>query len=348
MHDHERDHDPGLAAALGQLLQDHCPPARVRAAEAGEPAPALWAALEASGFLDALVPETRGGAGLALPAVHGLLALGGEFAVPAPLAATLLARGLIAASGADCPAGAITIAPQAQRDTEGLGCAAVADGRVADWVLTQADDGQALLLPVAAAWREPAVFALDLGLRWDAPALATARPVPGRHDLEALLACATAAQLAGAMGPVLQRSLAHANERQQFGRPIGKFQAIQHQLAVMAEQVAAARMAAQIGCQALGPLPERQRVAVAKARCSEAAAEVAAAAHAIHGAIGFTAELDLQLHTRRLHAWRQRAGSESYWQAVLGEALVDAGQGLPALDLLRGLTDPGDPTLLPK
>ena len=66
----------------------------------------------------------------------------------------------------------------------------------------------------------------------------------------------------------------------------------------------------------------------------EAAVEVAALSHSIHGAIGFTAEFDLQLYTRRLHLWRQVGGSESHWHAVLGAALVDQHDGL-ALDLLR-------------
>lgn len=72
-------------------------------------------------------------------------------------------------------------------------------------------------------------------------------------------------------------------------------------------------------------------------RCSEAALAVAELAHAIHGAIGFTEEYDLQLFTRRLHAWRQTAGSESYWHDVAGQALL-AHTGL-TLDLVRGITD---------
>ena len=157
-------------------------------------------------------------------------------------------------------------------------------------------------------------------------------------DLRTLQACVCAAQLSGALMSVFTRTLQFANERSQFGRPIGKFQAIQHQLSVISEHTFAARMAAQIGCHCAGDTPERLRVAVAKARTSEAALEVAALSHSIHGAIGFTAEFDLQLYTRRLHAWRQSAGSESYWHTVLGEELVDRQQGL-ALDLVRATSD---------
>ncbi|MNZ88016.1 Acyl-CoA dehydrogenase, short-chain specific [compost metagenome] len=143
--------------------------------------------------------------------------------------------------------------------------------------------------------------------------------------------------MAGALDAAFQRTLQYANERSQFGRAIGKFQAIQHQLAVMSEHVFAARMAAQLGCAAQGLIPDRLRVATAKARCSEAALAAAETAHAIHGAIGFTEEFDLQLLTRRLHAWRQAAGSETYWHGVAGEALL-AHRGL-TLDLIRTITD---------
>jgi acyl-CoA dehydrogenase len=105
----------------------------------------------------------------------------------------------------------------------------------------------------------------------------------------------------------------------------------------MSEHVFAARMAAQLGCNGAGVLPDRLRVATAKARCSEAALAVAEFAHAIHGAIGFTEEYDLQLFTRRLHAWRQTAGSEAYWYGVAGEALLQH-PGM-TLDIVRRITD---------
>lgn len=152
-----------------------------------------------------------------------------------------------------------------------------------------------------------------------------------------LRACIYAAQLSGAMQTTLAMTLQYASERSQFGRPIGKFQAIQHQLSVMAEHVFAARMAAQMGCRGELRKLQLEGVAVAKARTSEAAHEVAAIAHAIHGAIGFTKEYALQLYTRRLHDWRRVAGSESYWHDVLGHALVSRSDR--ALDLVRQVGD---------
>lgn len=330
--------DPMMEDALRELLRDRCTPAQVRAIEAGGSAQDLWRDLHASGFADALVPESQGGAGLALGDVFPLMMLCGAHAVPVPLAQTLLARAWLAQAGLPFGQGSIAIAAESACDAGGLRCPQVPYGRVADWVLADAD-GAAVLLAVGSARSGPGVFALDASLAWDAAGLAQGVRLPGAAGTRLLLACSLAAQMAGALVEVLLSTLRHANEREQFGRPIGKFQAIQHQLSVLAEHVFAARMAAQLGCQPVDGMPDRLRVAVAKARASEAALEVANMAHAIHGAIGFTAEFDLQLFTRRLHAWRLAAGAESWWHAVLGEALV-AGHDGRSLDLLRQIADP--------
>ncbi|MBC7942363.1 MAG: acyl-CoA dehydrogenase, partial [Chitinophagaceae bacterium] len=138
-----------------------------------------------------------------------------------------------------------------------------------------------------------------------------------------------AAQLAGAMRQAFTLTLQYANQRSQFGRSIGTFQAIQHQLAVMAEQTAAATMAARLGCSTSGIVADALACAVAKARTSEAVVPVAAIAHAVHGAIGITEAYGLQLLTRRMHAWRVAAGSESYWNEHIGRALLASPQSLP-------------------
>ena len=322
--------------AVRQVLAAQCTPAVVRQIEAGGAPAVLWQHIEAAGFTDALVPEAQGGAALSLAEVYPVLELCGEYAVPVPLAETLLARAVLAGAGVPIPQGSIAIARARATEAGGLVCDTVQCGRVADWVLVSTG-AQAVLLPAAQAAQTPASFALDAGLAWAPSAVAAGTPLPAATDVQLLLACANAAQLAGALLAVFKRTLQYANDRNQFGRPIGKFQAIQHQLSVMAEHAFAARMAAQIGCRSATAQPERLRVAVAKARTSEAALEVAALSHSIHGAIGFTAEFDLQLFTRRLHAWRQAGGSESYWHDVVGNAAVH--HTGPALDLIRTATD---------
>lgn len=327
--------------AARALLRDQCTPTVVRAIEAGASPQSLWAALEDAGFTDALVAESAGGAGMSLAEVFGVWRLCGACALPVPLAETMVARALLARAGAELPQGAITLAEGSLQSDGTLLCRHVRLGRTAQAALVQHAQGWSLL-QTAEAESEAAAFCLDANLRWTAAQVAAA-PKPAivlndKLDLRTLHACIASAQLAGALNDVFQRTLQYANDRTQFGRPIGKFQAIQHQLAVMSEHVFAARTAAQLGCAGDGALPQRLRVAVAKARCSQAALAVAEAGHAIHGAIGFTDEYDLQLFTRRLHAWRQTAGSESYWQGVAGAAMVGA-PAISTLDLLRATTD---------
>lgn len=329
--------DDLFSDAAAQLLRDLSAPDAVRAIEAGGDHRALWQAIEDAGFADALVPEDQGGAGLALADVYGVLTLCGTHTVPVPLGETMLARGWLARAGIAAPRGSIVFGEASAGGTE-LVCPLVRCGRVADQVLV-AQGSQLRLLPAATARSTTAGFVLDVAMHWDAAAWEAGTPVQGdAEELRRLQACLYAAQLAGALRSVFDRTLAYANERQQFGRPIGKFQAIQHQLAQMAEHVFAARTAAQLGCRAEALVPPALNVAIAKARTSEAALDVAAMAHALHGAIGFTAEFDLQLYTRRLHAWRQAAGSESYWHAVAGRLHLNSPHAL-VLDTIRSATD---------
>lgn len=335
-----------FADAARDVLADQCTPQVVRAIEEGgrtaEATTDLWEQLEATGLADALLSEDAGGAGLGLGQVFGVLEQCGAHALPLPLGETLVARALLAQAGVARPAGSIALARGERLADGGLRCMLVRSGQVAAAVLVQAGS-EWRLLSTADAQGTAQALALDTALSWTAAQVqaSPAIEVDGALDVRTLQAAVVAAQMAGALSSVFQRTLQYANERQQFGRPIGKFQAIQHQLAVMSEHVFAARMAAQLGCSAghdgMGVVPDRLRVATAKARCSEAALVVSELAHAIHGAIGFTGEYDLQLFTRRLHAWRQTAGSEAYWYGVAGEALLHH-QGM-TLDIVRRITD---------
>ena len=335
-----------LVEPFERLLADACPPALVRAIERGGDAAPLWSRLEASGFVDTLVPEAAGGAGLRLADAFALFVAEGRHALPLPLAHTMLARALLAREGLAAPAGSIAIAAQTRIAADGaVSCAATPYGLVADSVVV-AFAGGWRVLPAAGAERSASGVhaSLRADLRWPAmpaDAIVATSPLASSEAGAAI----TAALLAGAMARVLDISVAFANDRLQFGKSIGKFQAIQHQLAVMAEHVAASRMAAEIGCAGAGPLPAPLRAAVAKARTSEAAALVAPMAHAIHGAIGITAELDLQLYTRRLHEGRADYGAEGHWNRVVGRALLDSGAG--ALDFMRGALIPSNDELRP-
>src|SRR5262245_19857719 len=120
--------------------------------------------------------------------------------------------------------------------------------------------------------------------------------------------------LSGAARRVLDATVRYAGERQQFGRPIAAFQAVQHQVACAAGEVAGAGGAADaaVAACAHGLSTEVARLAslVAKARAGLAAGPVAAVAHQVHGAIGCTREHDLRLGTTRLWSWREEWTSD--------------------------------------
>jgi acyl-CoA dehydrogenase len=138
--------------------------------------------------------------------------------------------------------------------------------------------------------------------------------------------------MAGALEAILDLAVAYANERVAFGRPIAKFQAVQHNLARLAGEVAAAIAAAGSAADAIATASGADfdegvflEVASAKIRVGEAAGEGAAIAHQVLGAIGFTREHVLHRFTRRLWAWRDDFGNESQWAVQLGRRVAANG-----------------------
>lgn len=326
-----------LAESADKLFAHIATPAAVLQIERGGDAAALWRQIDDAGFCDALVPEDAGGPGLSLHEVFPLLVAAGRLAVPLPLAATCWARRLLAARGVATPAGPIALAAAPLVEADGAWTArAVPFGRVADWVVVQRGD-MAWLLPAEAAVRH------DIGVHGGLQAHMVWAAWPGDAAIElgdtlpwyetgALL---WAAMLAGALDKVLDLTVAYANERVQFGRSIGKFQALQQNISEIAELAQAAMLAAEMGVQA--GLPQSStalHAALAKARTSAAVPRVAAVAHAVHGAMGITAEYPLHLWTRRLHEWRIDFGAETYWHRRIGAALLDRPDGGGALDFV--------------
>jgi acyl-CoA dehydrogenase len=197
-------------------------------------------------------------------------------------------------------------------------------GMLADFVLTRDGDGDSLLLlPCAAASRVGTGVpnSLIASLTWPDDRRAI-RALHGGAMLPTFAAALHAALLSGAINRVFEMTLQYCNDRVQFGKSLGKFQAVQHQLSVMAEHTAAAAMAAEAAFQGTGNCPSLLTAAMAKSRTSEASVLVASIAHALHGAIGVTEEYDLQLLTRCLHEGRTAHGSEAYWNTVIGQQVL--------------------------
>lgn len=302
-----------------RMLDAAATPAVVRAIEHGGSAAALWQEIAESGFLDALVAEEHGGAGLALGDIEPLVEALGARAVPLPVAETMVARALLARAGIAAPEGPIALVTTLAQ--------AVPCGLVAEAALV--DCGEELVLcDMATLSPEPTgvTNALAARLSGKPEGESLSRPAAG---LRAIAAVLRAALISGAAARLCDVTTAYASERVQFGKPIGRQQALQQMLALMAEDMIACRIAAQLGASHGLDLP-LAAAATAKITASAAAPRIAATAHAVHGAIGISEEYDLQLLTRRLHEWRMADGSEGYWSQVLGGGRL--GSAGPSVD----------------
>jgi len=324
-----------LYESFDRLLSDLDVPARIRHLNDGQTQDSLWQELQQSGFLDVMVPERLDGAGLGWRDAWAVMFVAGRHGLPQPVAQTIFARALLAHHAVPYPDSPITIALAAGLDPQGdLDSGPLPALGLASHALAQVDD-HVLLLPLAQARLQQTSGwgGFDGRAIWPAQVVQAAKGVQAEDEsLVHGLALGLAVALAGACDRVLAMTLQYANDRSQFGKPIGKFQAVQQQLAEMAELVYSARMASQIGCQSDGWQVAPHPAQVAKVQTSAVAGQVAAIAHAVHAAIGVTQEYDLQLYTRRLYEWARSGAGADYWSAKIGQAALKSDN---LLDFMR-------------
>lgn len=314
----EMEIEPLLLDAATRLFTRAVTPDLILSLERGAEAAPLWAMLTEAGLPDALRSEAQGGVSLSWPAFFPLARLAGAFALPLPLIETAMLRSLCD----DAPDGGIAIAPHGMREGAGWRAAQVPFGAVADWLALEIE-GKALLVPLAGVSRIRRGLDADIELPLNPIGARALAPEIALTEIGAL---AQAVRIAGALTRLLAMSLEHATTREQFGRKIGAFQAIQHQLAHLAEAVHLASMACEMAFVAGPPRRGALLPALAKARCSALVPQGAAIAHAVHGAMGIAAEFPLGIFTRALHAARLAFGTERHWQETVGQALLASRQ----------------------
>jgi acyl-CoA dehydrogenase len=324
-----------LRETADRLFQVHCDTATQRAADAGTWPAALWVAVEEAGLHRALVPESVGGFGVAVPDALSLLKVAGSHAAPLPLPETMLASWLLAGAGLALPDGALSIGPVRPDESLTLTPAGHLSGTLTriPWARDVAHlvvlTGGKILLAGRDIWsvepgenvaREPRDT-----VRFDGSITAVGAATMTAADLIAIGAAMRTQQIAGALTRLTEMTTQYAQDRVQFGRPLGKFQAVQQNLAVLAGQTAAAVAAADLAAEAVAGGLKMLPIAAGKARAGEAAGIAAAIAHQVHGAIGFTLEHNLQFLTRRLWSWRDEFGKDSVWQRLLGRHVAKVG-----------------------
>jgi acyl-CoA dehydrogenase len=346
---HEDTAEAELTEVFDGLWARHGGPDVVAAAEQGSWPTGLWNALADAELPWVSVPEHAGGAGGTLADGCAVWRSAGRTACPLPVGETALAGWLLAAAGLTVPRAPLSVFPTAGTlRVSGTTLSGLAD-RV-PWAMEAAgvvglvpgDDGLSVVLvaPGDVTVRrshnmagEPRDEVEVTGLTLDGSRLAAA---PDWLSTEAFLqrgALQRAQQMVGAMSAAVARTVAYTSERSQFGRPIGRFQAVAHLAVRATAEATLAGMAAEVAALALRDRSTADEVAAAKVVAGEAVDVVTACCHQVHGAIGMTQEYPLQHFSRRLWAWRDEFGSTPYWRRRVGENMLRAGaDGLwPAL-----------------
>ena len=350
--------DAGSANEVRDMLRNmahrfltlHCTrDLRVRA-EGGEWPEALWRTAMDAGLHLAAVPEELGGAGTMLSDAAVIMRAVGWHAVPLPLVETVLGNWLLAQAGCPPAGGPLAIAPVSHGQMltlshDSAGWTMTGNVEHIPWArhatdivcVAEAESGRQFVVKASV---ESSVVHASTNVAGEprdrlafdqVPVGDAMHELPGDRDHAALFlqlgALARCQQMAGAMEWILERCCAFAGERVQFGKPIGGFQAPQHMLAVMATQVSAAVVAADAAMNAFANDEADAAAAAgyAKARVGEAAGEVTALAHQLHGAMGYSHEYPLHWRTRRLWAWRDEFGGERFWNQRAGAVVARHG-----------------------
>ena len=303
----------------------------------------VWDRLEDSGFAGVGVPESAGGSGGGPDDLVEVLFEVGRAGLSLPIVQhTVLAGWALAAACAQLPTGVLTFA----RASDGLMAAQGPSGLVVEGRLARvpwADDATHLVV-IADLLGERRLIVLERDQYTVEPGhdlagqsrdevlidgaivvAADCLPAPASltdDAIERRAAWATAAMIAGALDRISALTTRYVTEREQFGRPLMKFQAVQRHVVLVAE------LAAQVAAAVRGAAGDDGApfaMAASKIVANELGSQAAASAHQAHGAIGMTREYELGRLTRRIWAWRDEHGTTRHWSRWLGASALAAG-----------------------
>jgi acyl-CoA dehydrogenase len=319
---------PGVDAALADMMD-------AVFAEHGRDAD-LWQRLDGLGLVRLTGAEASGGSGAGWYEAAGLLTAAVRHGVRIPLAEhDLLACWFLDAVGIPCDGAVRTVCLV---DDNGAAAAvpwaSQAERLVVIW--THGDGYRAADIAADSARITPGTNMIgeprDLVVIDTAALEGTSVSADTLAQLRLKSALVRSIQLCAALDRALELSVEHAKSREQFGRPLARFQAVQHQVADIAAEAALARSATEsaLAVAAAGDWDSPQLeflVAAARSCAGHAASVVVRNAHQVHGAIGTTKEHRLHEYTRAALAWRSEFGSVRYWDAVLTDMALAAGSG---------------------
>ena len=323
-----------------KILSKHTEKEIIDDAEKGHFPADLWKGLQESGLLLMGVREEQGGHGGDCTDGFRLIQLAGKYSAPIPLAETLISNWVLAELGMEANDAVKSLSCLFEPGKNGLTfdgiCVSgkipsVPYGRHAEYVIAflKVDQEIELLkIPVSLTMIEKTANLAGeprdtLYINQLALHQLEHMSIPNAvYERAAFLgAAARVAQMTGAMERIMELVIEHVETRYQFGRPLSRQQAIQHHIASLAGELAAAKTALQNAVSSVHDTRFAPEIALAKIRLNEGAGQFAKIAHQILAAIGFTHEHSLHYSTRRLWSYRDEFGTEADWSNTFAHHL---------------------------
>lgn len=328
-----------IVDVVEKIFKDHVEKETVDLVEKGQWAEAVWGILTENEILNVAIAESRGGAGGDLDDLLSLYQLIGQYAVPIPFVETTFANYILETLHLTNTTNKATYS--LSQDSVHLNDDNTVTGslinipwaRHVDDIVLLAHNQQGILHAVHIALADTVVTpsANLAGEPRDTVVLKnakiqqrTTRPLTEAEVqfFETLDTAAKNALMTGAIKKAFDLTVSYSKEREQFGRPIHRFQLVQQHIAYLAGEQAIASAAFENMVAALVEKRQQHEVAYTRIRLDEASKIVSTSAHQVHAAIGVTHEHSLHQYTRRLWAWRDEGLTVSYWKKDIANALL--------------------------
>jgi alkylation response protein AidB-like acyl-CoA dehydrogenase len=349
-----------LKNSAHKFFAGECPAAEMRRLMETDTAydSSLWSKLTEQGYTGITFPEAYGGVGLGKVELMLLMEEAGRALLPGPFFSTVVLAGSVLEAAGNPAHKEKYLAPICRgevratvalleasaswnRDDVRLSAANgkltgekffVSDAGVADFIVVVARNGAFVVDSKARGLKISPMSGMDLTRKLYKVEFSNtpAEPIGGTTDLPRAFDIATAAlaaELVGGMQRILDMTVEYAKTRKQFGKPIGMFQAVQHQCADMYLETESSRSAVYYAGWALeeNSPDAATAVSIAKMYASDAARTVGNRSIQIHGGMGFTWENDLHLFYRRAKASETAFGDATFHRERIASMVIDSG-----------------------
>ncbi|MFP3918237.1 acyl-CoA dehydrogenase [Lysinibacillus telephonicus] len=327
-----------LIEVIDKIFKDCADKETVDLLEEGKWAENLWELLAENEMLNFALLEEHGGVGGDLDCIFNVYRLVGRYAVPIPFVEHTLANFTLETSGLSPITERATILIDEEQMLElqedrlsGL-LHNVPWARHMQQLVTaakQQDDYYIVQIPLenAAITKQINLAAEPRdSITFNNAAVIQKIVVPYEliQSLKKINTAANIAKMSGALEKANELTVQYSKERQQFGRPIHRFQLIQQHIAILAGETAITNTSVDNMISALAEGREEYEVALARLRIDDSSRIVATSAHQVHAAIGVTHEHNLHYYTRRLWSWREEGYTSYYWKKVLAQTLLQS------------------------